>query len=222
MRSRDRGFTLLELIVAAGIMALIAVFSWRGLDTLIREREAIAASQAAIDALQRSFARLERDALLANDAQLDEGGTMRLIAGNASIDGTNAATVEYRVVDGVLTRSVVGVDRAPLVVLDGISALAIEAWEPAPQGGAWVRVKAAASEPAPPAANGTPGATPAANVNPNAAAPLRQSGAPNIPGVARGSQQPGAQSVAAATGIRLSFARADGARVVRIFMVGGG
>ncbi len=223
-RARERGFTLLELIVAAGIMALIAVFSWRGLDALIREREAIAASQAAIDVIQRTFARVERDALLAYDAQLEENGTMRLVAGTSSIDGTPAATVEYRLLSGALTRSVVGTDAAPTVLLDGVTTLSLEAYVPAAGGGAWVRSKSAASEPVRPRPDGAnaPGNPNTPAVVPGAP-PLRGSAAPNIPGVARGSVQPAATGpiVAAATGIRLIFVRSDGSRVTRSFMVGG-
>lgn len=238
---RDAGFTLLEVIVAAGILALIAVFSWRGLDALIRERDAITASQTAIDMLQRSFARIERDALLATDAQVDATGTLRLVAGaasaNTTVDGAVGPSVEYQLVSGQLVRRVVGVDVAPLAMLDGVATLVIEAWLPAPGGGAWVRSKGAATEAPRPATaastNGTGASTPLdasagtnpnanANANPNAAAPLRSSGAPNVPGVARGSLQSPLPIVAAATGVRFAFARADGSRVLRTFMVGGG
>jgi len=219
----QRGFTLLELIVAAGIMALIAVFSWRGLDTLIREREAIAASQAAIDAYQRSFARLERDALLASDIELDESGTMRLLAGDASPDGSGATTVEYRLVNGTLTRAVAGVDAAPRVVLDGVATLTMEAWQPVQGGGGWVRAKAAAPPPPAPPPPGTPPGQ-ATGAAPNAAAPVRNNG-PFVPGVVPGAPPGGAglgtRVVAAATGLRVSIDRPDGTRVTRAFMVGG-
>ena len=219
---RESGFTLLELIVAAGIMALIAVFSWRGLDTLIREREAIAASQAAIDGFQRAFARLERDALLANDVQLDDEGTMRLVAGSAALDGAPASTVEYRLLGGALTRAVTDVDSAPLVVLDGVTSIAMEAWLPVPGGGGWVRVKPAATEaPRPAPVDNTPAQVPNSASQPNGTQPQPVSGAPNVPGIARGSTQPAGPTVGIATGIRLSFARTDGTQVTRTFMVGG-
>ncbi|MEO8936821.1 MAG: prepilin-type N-terminal cleavage/methylation domain-containing protein [Burkholderiaceae bacterium] len=221
---RQAGFTLLELIVAAGILALIAVFSWRGLDTLIREREAIAASQAIIDGIQRAFARVERDAMLANDAQLDDGGTLRLVAGASSVEGAPAATVEYRLVSGALVRTVVGADRAPLVVLGDVTALSLEAWLPARGGGAWVKSKPPASEPPPPSTN-PPGKTAAAAgasaANTGAAVPTRSAGVTNMTGGVRTPQGAAAPIVAAATGVRLSFDRADGTRVVRTFMVGG-
>ena len=40
-RGPSRGFTLIELLVAIAILAVIAVLSWRGLDQIIRGRQAI-------------------------------------------------------------------------------------------------------------------------------------------------------------------------------------
>ena len=223
----QRGFTLLELIVAAGILALIAVFSWRGLDSLIRERDGIAASQAAIDVLQRSFARIERDALLAGDVQLDEDGAMRLAAGTSSGADAAAPTVEYRLLDGALTRSVLGFDRAPQVMMDGVAALTMEAWTPGPAGGGgWVRVKGAATEVVrPPAAPGTnPGGTSAAGTPAQVGTPpgAQASGTGATPSPAASAVQALAPRVVAATGVRLSIVRVDGAKVVRAFLIGGG
>jgi prepilin-type N-terminal cleavage/methylation domain-containing protein len=231
---REHGFTLLELIVAAGILALIAVFSWRGLDALIREREAIVASQSVIDVMQRSFARIERDALLASDVQLDDS-SMQLIAGSASIEGVAATTVEYRLVDGALIRSVAGVDRAPLTMIEGVTSLVMEAWAPAPRGGAWVRTKGAAPELPPPVVSGAAnGQNNGQNNGANGAAPgtppVQQQ--PSPPGTALPTQQQGnapgtppvaaPPAIAAATGIRMTIALADGSRIVRDFIVGGG
>jgi prepilin-type N-terminal cleavage/methylation domain-containing protein len=216
------GFTLLELIVAAGILALIAVFSWRGLDALVREREAIAASQVTIDGLQRAFARLERDALSASDAELDGAGDLQLVAGLSSVEGTPAATVAYRFADGRLTRSVVGVDRAPLVLLDGIPALSMEAWQPGPRGGAWVRIKGPAME-VPVARAAGSGIAPPVNLplaNATSPSDAQQPLVVNQPSPP--SPQAAAAAVAPATGIRVTFLRADGQPVVRAFMVGGG
>lgn len=239
-RPRADGFTLLELIVAAGILATIAVFSWRGLDTLIREREAIAASQEIIDRLQRVFARVEKDALLATDAQLNEVGTLRLVSGASGTDGASAA-VEYRLVDGTLTRSVSDSNAASLALLDGVAALTMEAWLPAPRGGGWVRIKGAASQAPRPRdaagrtkANATGNATDAARnaTAPGTSLPANSGNAANAvdaaasgatgANAARGTQAPAGPTVAAATGIRLSIARADGSKLTRSFLVGGG
>jgi general secretion pathway protein J len=38
--SRARGFTLIEMLVAIALLAVIALLSWRGLDSTIRGRDA--------------------------------------------------------------------------------------------------------------------------------------------------------------------------------------
>ncbi len=242
------GFTLLELIVAAAILALIAVFSWRGLDQLLREREAIASSQETLDGMQRAFARIERDALLARDAQLDESGALRLVSGSASVD--------YRFVNGTLTRAIDGADGSrAMTVQSGIAKLVIEAWTAGAKGG-WVRVKGLATEalptlpqasqPSQPSQSSFPqpssellaqqaraaGAT-AASPNPNQASPaFAGNSGTNL--AAGGSANPNAAApagpltalgqplVAAATGIRLSITRNDGTEIVRVFLIGSG
>ena len=45
MRAIPRGFTLVELLVALTILALISVLSWRGMDGVIRARDAATAMQ---------------------------------------------------------------------------------------------------------------------------------------------------------------------------------
>lgn len=51
-RRRVRGFTLVELLVALFVMALLAVLSWRGLDGMIRAREQTATRADDVLALQ--------------------------------------------------------------------------------------------------------------------------------------------------------------------------
>ena len=233
----DAGFTLLELIVAAAILALIAVFSWRGLDQLLRERDAIATSQDAIDVMQRSFARLERDAMLARDAQLDGSGLLRLVSGNAAVD--------YRYSNGAFTRTIAGAENSSAMTLQtGIAKLVIEAWSAGGKG--WSPIKGLATEPlAPPpqrpqaagavvAATNPNDATAAANnsvsnntsnapaADANANANVNANANANVNTNAGPLNATGLRLVAVATGIRLSIARSDGTEVVRVFLIGSG
>ena len=45
---KQRGFTLVEVLVGLALMAVLAVLSWRGLDTMVRTRDS---TQARIDAV---------------------------------------------------------------------------------------------------------------------------------------------------------------------------
>lgn len=56
-----RGFTLLEVMVAVAIFAVVAALAWGGLDTLARSRHALDAESARLAALQRAVAMFERD-----------------------------------------------------------------------------------------------------------------------------------------------------------------
>ena len=98
-----RGFTLIELLVAITILALIAVFSWRGLDQVVRTRDALAHSQALLDASQRLFVRLARDINRARDVRADAAG--RVVFG-LPVPGQQArlTAIEYLLADGRLLR----------------------------------------------------------------------------------------------------------------------
>ncbi len=56
-----RGFTLIEMLVAITILAIIALISWRGLDAVARSREAVSAEIASQRSLQTVFAQLDGD-----------------------------------------------------------------------------------------------------------------------------------------------------------------
>lgn len=55
------GFTLLEVIVAVALLAVIAVLSLRGIDSVLRSRERLTAAAAELDALTVCFTQLEED-----------------------------------------------------------------------------------------------------------------------------------------------------------------
>lgn len=111
---RARGFTLVELLVAISILAMVAVLGWRGLDGIVRARVALTEQMETTRGMQLAFAQMQSDCehmavdrdlldkrpfLLADDNRLTlvrtsfiENEPMRL------------QVVAYRVRDGVLTR----------------------------------------------------------------------------------------------------------------------
>lgn len=65
----NRGFTLIELLVAITLLAVIAVLSWRGLDSLMRGRDAIVSEEVRLRALNRTFSQLDSDCAALADSQ---------------------------------------------------------------------------------------------------------------------------------------------------------
>lgn len=61
MKRAPSGFTLLELLVALAIFALLAGMAWGGLDALARSRRALDDERSRLAALQHGIGRLERD-----------------------------------------------------------------------------------------------------------------------------------------------------------------
>ncbi|MEN3295328.1 MAG: ral secretion pathway protein, partial [Burkholderiales bacterium] len=41
MMTNKRGFTLVELLIAISVLAMVAVLGWRGLDSIVRARVAL-------------------------------------------------------------------------------------------------------------------------------------------------------------------------------------
>lgn len=61
MAHRLRGFTLVEVLVALSIMAVMALIGWRGIDSMLRAREISQASLARSERLQTVLAQWEQD-----------------------------------------------------------------------------------------------------------------------------------------------------------------
>lgn len=115
-RQRQAGFTLLELLVAISILALLAVFSWRTLDAITRTSEALKVSSERIDGLARVFAALERDVGNATSADLPADGVLRLSAPGGA--------VAYRVDTNQLMRELPGSDVGLLAT--GVTAMRVD------------------------------------------------------------------------------------------------
>ena len=60
-RIRRRGFTLVELLVAISILAIVAVLGWRGLDGIIRARVALTNQMETTRGMQLAFAQMQSD-----------------------------------------------------------------------------------------------------------------------------------------------------------------
>jgi general secretion pathway protein J len=58
---RQTGLTLIELLIAITILAVVAVLGWRGLDSIVRSRVALSAEMERTRGVQLAFAQLERD-----------------------------------------------------------------------------------------------------------------------------------------------------------------
>jgi general secretion pathway protein J len=64
------GFTLVELLVAIGILAMVAVLGWRGLDGIVRARVSLTEQMEMTRGLQLTFAQMQSDCEHAADATL--------------------------------------------------------------------------------------------------------------------------------------------------------
>lgn len=58
---RARGFTLLELLIAISLMAVLAVLSWRGLDSVLTTRERLVATTDDMRAVSTTFSQMGDD-----------------------------------------------------------------------------------------------------------------------------------------------------------------
>lgn len=58
---RQLGLTLIELLIAITVLAVVAVLGWRGLDSIVRSRVALTAEMERTRGVQLAFAQLERD-----------------------------------------------------------------------------------------------------------------------------------------------------------------
>ena len=112
-RSRRAGFTLVELLVAIGILAMVAVLGWRGLDSIVRARVALTADMETTRGMQLAFAQMENDCQNAAGQELMRGQPALLWDADrltlvrkvfVENEPSRLQVVSYRIVNGQLLR----------------------------------------------------------------------------------------------------------------------
>lgn len=156
-RQRQGGFTLIELLVAISILAIVAVLGYRGLDSIVRAREALTAQLESARGMQLAFAQMQSDcehlatpSLLQGRPYLLSGADRLTLVRNVynENDAARLQVVTYRIVDRMLTRresngtrdlvqldvmwqaAISNADLSPSVTLQsGVSAMQVMTWE---------------------------------------------------------------------------------------------
>jgi general secretion pathway protein J len=110
---KTRGFTLVELLVAISVLAIVAVLGWRGLDTIVRARVGLTADleqtrgiQLAFAQMQSDCARIELPSHVGNRPTLvtDRERVTMVRTVFADNQPSRMQVVSYRLRDGKLTR----------------------------------------------------------------------------------------------------------------------
>jgi general secretion pathway protein J len=167
---RQRGLTLIELLVAISVLAFVAVLGWRGLDGIVRARVALTSDLEQTRGMQLAFAQLQNDcAHLATISQIPDRAPLVIdqdrltLVRTVHADGqpTRLEVITYRVRDGVLTRRESAATRnlneldnlwltaandndatQPVVLQSGVASMTMRLWE----NGAWRAANANSSQ----------------------------------------------------------------------------
>ncbi|MCA1245569.1 type II secretion system protein J [Massilia sp. MS-15] len=108
-----RGFTLVELLVAISILAILAVLGWRGLDGIVRARIALTEQMEVTRGMQLAFAQMQSDCehlagreIVGRRSNLawDDGRLTLVRKVYNENQPAQLVVVSYRVVDGILVR----------------------------------------------------------------------------------------------------------------------
>jgi len=111
--TRQKGLTLVELLVAISVLGFVAVLGWRGLDSIVRARIALTSDLEQTRGMQLAFAQLQSDcahlvspSALPNRIPLAVGQGQLTLVRTVFADNqpSRLQVIAYRVRDGVLTR----------------------------------------------------------------------------------------------------------------------
>ena len=111
--TRQKGLTLVELLVAISVLGFVAVLGWRGLDGIVRARIALTSDLEQTRGMQLAFAQLQSDcahlvspSALPNRIPLAVGQGQLTLVRTVFADNqpSRLQVIAYRVRDGVLSR----------------------------------------------------------------------------------------------------------------------
>lgn len=157
--SQQAGFTLVELLVAIGILAMVAVLGWRGLDGIVRARTALTEQLEVTRGMQLALAQMESDcehladsALLGRRPNLLWDDNRLTLVRKVFVEQapSQLQVISYRVADGRLLRrespgtrdlqqieqlwqalvSDAPAENSPSVALqEGVAGMQVQAWQ---------------------------------------------------------------------------------------------
>lgn len=132
-RPRDAGVTLVEMLVALVLFALVGLAAFTVLDTIIRSRDRTEGRLEAVASLDRALILFSRDMgqSAAGGRSLTQG-----ILSVAGQDGAVALRLDYQVLDGQLVRTITQDGKPPLLqpLTGGVTAVR---WRILDRDGAW-------------------------------------------------------------------------------------
>jgi general secretion pathway protein J len=78
-KRQHAGFTLIEVMIAIALMAVLSVMAWRGLDSVTRANSRLEERTESIARLMRALDQLERDVALRATTELPPAGAIELL-----------------------------------------------------------------------------------------------------------------------------------------------